>query len=287
MRGDYIFMPRKKTLTGESMIDNNLSYMQYVRRLTELSISMFNWTGLPDTIDARFLELALFNNGSAVFFKDDVIGFLCLNCMLGGNFNVYDIPTDITAYANNGYNMHLNLDNSVPIFNNMLRTNSIDDVSIFAKRLYNIDRTIDVNVNAQKTPVLIKCADNQQLTMKNMYLKYEGNTPFIFANDKFDQTALSVLKTDAPFNAPEIFSLKEKIWNEALTYLGISNITYNKKERLISSEVSNNMGGVIASRYSRLQMRQEACKKINAMFGLNVWCDYRDTADDDMTGGDD
>ena len=287
MRGVLIFLPRNKTLTGESMIDNNLSYMQYVRRLTELSISMFNWTGLPDTIDARFLELALFNNGSAVFFKDDVIGFLCLNCMLGGNFNVYDIPTDITAYANNGYNMHLNLDNSVPIFNNMLRTNSIDDVSIFAKRLYNIDRTIDVNVNAQKTPVLIKCADNQQLTMKNMYLKYEGNTPFIFANDKFDQTALSVLKTDAPFNAPEIFSLKEKIWNEALTYLGISNITYNKKERLISSEVSNNMGGVIASRYSRLQMRQEACKKINAMFGLNVWCDYRDTADVDMTGGDD
>ena len=280
-------MPRKKTLTGESMIDNNLSYMQYVRRLTELSISMFNWTGLPDTIDARFLELALFNNGSAVFFKDDVIGYLCLNCMLGGNFNVYDIPTDITAYANNGYNMHLNLDDSVPIFNNMLRTNSIDDVSIFAKRLYNIDRTIDVNVNAQKTPVLIKCSDNQRLTMQNMYLKYEGNTPFIFANDKFDQKALSVLKTDAPFNAPEIFSLKEKIWNEALTYLGISNITYNKKERLISSEVSNNMGGVIASRYSRLQMRQEACKKINAMFGLNVWCDYRDTADDDTTGGDD
>lgn len=269
------------------MIDNNLSYMQYVRRLTELSISMFNWTGLPDTIDARFLELALFNNGSAVFFKDDVIGYLCLNCMLGGNFNVYDIPTDITAYANNGYNMHLNLDDSVPIFNNMLRTNSIDDVSIFAKRLYNIDRTIDVNVNAQKTPVLIKCSDNQRLTMQNMYLKYEGNTPFIFANDKFDQKALSVLKTDAPFNAPEIFSLKEKIWNEALTYLGISNITYNKKERLISSEVSNNMGGVIASRYSRLQMRQEACKKINAMFGLNVWCDYRDTADDDTTGGDD
>lgn len=280
-------MRRKKTLTGESMNDNNLSYMQYVRRLTELSISMFNWTGLPDTIDARFLELALFNNGSAVFFRDDVIGFLCLNCMLGGNFNVYDVPTDITAYANNGYNMHLNLDNSVPIFNNMLRTNSIDDVAIFAKRLYNIDRTIDVNVNAQKTPVLIKCADNQRLTMQNMYLKYEGNTPFIFANDKFDQTALSVLKTDAPFNAPEIFSLKEKIWNEALTYLGISNITYNKKERLISSEVDNNMGGVIASRYSRLQMRQEACKKINNMFGLNIWCEYRDTTDDNMTGGDD
>lgn len=266
---------KKKTLTGESMFDNNLSYMQYVRRLTELSISMFKWTGLPDTVDERFLELALFGNGSAVFFKDDVVGFLCLRCMLGGNFNVYDIPTDLTAYASNGYNMHLTLENSVPIFNNMLRTNSVDDVTIFAKRLYNIDRTIDVNVNAQKTPVLIKCNDNQRLTMQNMYMQYDGNTPFIFANDKFDQQALSVLKTDAPFNAPLLYELKEKIWNEALTYLGISNITYNKKERLISSEVISNMGGVIASRYSRLQMRKQACEKINAMFGLNVNCDYR------------
>lgn len=101
------------------MLDNNLTYIQYVRRLTELSISMFKWTGLPNTVDERFLELALFGNGSAVFFKDDVVGFLCLRCMLGGNFNVYDIPTDITAYASNGYNMHLTLENSVPIFKNM------------------------------------------------------------------------------------------------------------------------------------------------------------------------
>lgn len=265
------------------MVDNNLSYIQYVRRLTELSISMFKWTGLPDTVDERFLELALFGNGSAVFFKDEVVGYLCLRCMLGGNFNVYDVPTDITAYASNGYNAHLTLENSVPIFNNMLRTNSVDDVTIFAKRLYNIDRTIDVNVNAQKTPVLIKCNDNQRLTMKNMYMQYDGNTPFIFANDKFDQQALSVLKTDAPFNAPTLYELKEKIWNEALTYLGITNITYNKKERLISSEVMNNMGGVIASRYSRLQMRKQACEKINAMFGLNVNCEYRNS---DLSEGD-
>lgn len=278
---------KKKTLTVESMFDNNLSYTQYVRRLTELSISMFKWTGLPPTVDERYLELALFGNGSAVFFKDDVVGFLALRCMLGGNFNVYDIPTDITAYASNGYNAHLTLDNSVPIFNNMLRTNSVDDVTVFAKRLYNIDRTIDVNVNAQKTPVLIKCTDNQRLTMQNMYMQYDGNTPFIFANDKFDAQALSVLKTDAPFNAPTLYELKEKIWNEALTYLGISNITYNKKERLISSEVINNMGGVIASRYSRLQMRKQACEKINAMFGLNVNCEYREDsgANDEMNEG--
>ena len=33
---------------------------------------------------------------------------------------------------------------------------------------------------------------------------------------------------------------------------------------------------MIASRYSRLNARQVACDKINKMFGLNIWCEYRD-----------
>ena len=70
--------------------------------------------------------------------------------------------------------------------------------------------------------------------------------------------------------------LKNQIWNEALTYLGISNVSYQKKERLISDEVSRSMGGTVASRYTRLDMRQQACEKINKMFGLDIWVDYRE-----------
>ena len=57
---------------------------------------------------------------------------------------------------------------------------------------------------------------------------------------------------------------------------GFSNINIQKKERLITDEVTRNQGGTIASRYSRLESRRDACKKINAMFGLDIWCDYRE-----------
>ena len=60
-----------------------------------------------------------------------------------------------------------------------------------------------------------------------------------------------------------------------MTYLGISNINIQKKGRLITDEVTRNQGGTIASRYSRLEMRRKAVKKINKMFGTNKEVKYR------------
>lgn len=269
-------MRKKRDLQfGESAYMNNRTYIQYYNRLTELATSMFEWKNLPDSIDQRFLEMALFADGMAVFFKDDTLGYLALQVMIGGHLNVYRIPTERKAYATNGYNMPLDDTNSVIIWNNYMHTNAMLDVEMFSKRLYNLDRAIDVNTNAQKTPVLIQCDENQRLTMLNLYKQFDGNQPFIFGNKALDTNGIKVLQTGAPYVADKLYQLKSQIWNEALTYLGISNTNVTKKERMISDEVIRNMGGVIASRYSRLEMRRQACEQINKMFGLDISVDYR------------
>lgn len=260
----------------ESADLNNASYIQYYDRLTELSISMFEWRNLPDTVDPRFLELTLFANGMAVFFKDEVEDYLALQCAISGPLNVYRIPIKRRAYAVNGYNRELDDKNSVIIYNNMLHKNSMLDVRMFARELYNLDRAISVNANAQKTPILIRCDENQRLTLENLYMDYDGNKPVIYGDKGLNPNALSVLKTDAPYVADKLYTLKTQKWNEALTYLGISNVNITKRERLITDEVTRNQGGTIASRYSRLQSRRMACEQINKMFGLNVQCDYRE-----------
>lgn len=270
-------MRRKRdTQFGESAYMNNRTYMQYYNRLTELALSVFEWQNLPKTVDQRFLEMCLFSDGMCVFFEDEVLGYLGLRCMIGGKLNVYQIPTDRRAYATNGYQKELDGTNSVIIFNNYLHTNSMLDVEMFSKRLYNLDRAIDVNANAQKTPVLIQCDESQRLTMKNLYKQYEGNEPFIFGSKGLDANGLKVLQTGAPYVADKLYELKTQIWNEALTYLGISNINVVKKERMITDEVTRNQGGTVASRYSRLESRRQACKQINEMFGLDIWVDYRE-----------
>lgn len=285
----------RKTQFGESLIKNNVAYNEYIDRFTELSISMFEWKNLPVSIDERYMELTLFLNGVAVFFKDEGIDdYLALKCACNGPFNVYRIPINRRAYAVNGYQNNLTDKDSVLIYNNMIHTNSVRMVRIFAERLYELDRIIEVNAKAQKTPILIQAKETQRLTLKNLYMQYDGNQPFIFGDKDLDWGGLKAISTEAPYIADKIYELKTRIWNEALTYLGISNLSVQKKERLVSDEVIRSQGGTIASRYSRLESRRKACREINRMFGLNIDVDFREDfreVDDEFvltgTSGDD
>lgn len=268
---------RKHNIFDESLILNNLTYRQYLNRLTELAISMFEWKNLPDTVDARYLELHLFETGCMVYFKDDVIGDLCLDCIVNGRLDVYGNPLLRRAYSRyNNYQKLLTYKDSVIIWNNYLHGNSILDVEMFARRLYNIDRIIDVNANAQKTPVLLQGSEKQRLTLLNLYKEYDGNAPFIFGDKNLDINSLKSFSTNAPYVCDKLYQLKTQIWNEALTYLGISNINIQKKERLITDEVTRNQGGTIASRYSRLESRRQAVEKINDRFGTDIEVNYRE-----------
>lgn len=268
---------RHKNNFGESAMRNNGTYGFYLEKLTELAISMFEWKNLPKEIDPRFLELTLFSDGQAVWFKDEELDkYLALQVITQGRLDVYRVPIKRRAFAINGYQRQLDIENSVIIYNNYLRTNSYAMCVMYAKRLYNLDRIIDVNANAQKTPVLLKADEMQRLTVLNAYKEWDGNQPVIYGDKSLDPNCLSVLRTDAPYVADKIYQLKTQYWNEALTHLGISNLNIQKKERLVSDEVVRSQGGTIASRYSRLQARREACDKINEIFGLNVEVDYRD-----------
>ena len=278
---------RRKGTQDNDFIDsallNDLTYQFYYNRLKELAISVFDWQNLPDSVDARYLELELFEKGTAIFFEDKDLflfgeqsTYLCLQCLNNGSFDVYRNPINRRAIGNNGYNRELNADDSVIIYNNLLRTNSSEVIKQYAYRLYLTQRAIDVNINAQKTPIIIQCDESQRLTLMNLYKQYDGNVPFIFGDRNLDVRSIQVLNTGAPMVAPELDKQRVTIWNDALTYLGITNVNIQKRERLLNDEVARNMGGTMSSRYSRIQARQQACEQINRMFGLNIWVEYKD-----------
>lgn len=262
-------MPRKKTNFEESALLNNLTYNLYWRKLSDIAISRFVYKGLPDSIDPRFLEVTLFERGAAVLFVDEVLGPLALPVIANGPFDVYRYPIVRTAIADNGYQAQLDKTNSVMIYNNRLRTPSEKDVKLYARRLYEIERTIDVNVKAQKTPVMVKATEEQKLSMLQVYQKYDGNQAFIFCDKGLDPQAIQVLQTEAPYVSDRLYDLKTQIWNEALTHLGVANVSFEKRERLTNEEVTRHMGGIFASRSSFLEERQKAMDAFTKMFNLD------------------
>lgn len=268
-------MSKSKRTRWQSAELNNKTYIDYYNRLMEMALNVFEWKNLPDTIDERFLELALYEHGYCVYFNDEFIGNLALTCTIGGQLDVYRIPILRRAYAQNGYNKLLSSKDSVLIFNNYLHTPTSLTIELFARRLYEIERTIDVNVKAQKTPTLVLASEQQRLTMQNLYMQYDGNEPFIYGDKNMDLDGIKSLKTDAPFVADKLQILKHQIWNEALTFCGIENSNADKKERLVSDEVGSNYGNIEAQRNVMLNARRQACKKINKMFSTNIEVGFR------------
>ena len=297
---------RKDLQFWESAQMNNRTYLHFYDRGVELAISRFEWKNLPETIDERFLELTLFGKGAVVFFKDElldspvpivpqnvvVIGndnepvykdnltgkgsYLALPMVTNGRLDVYNKPLVRRAIANNGYNSgDLTPENSVIIYGNYLRKPIMRDIELYARWLYDVQQAMLINVKAQKTPVAILCDESERLTMMNLYKDYDGNQPFIFGTKGLNIDGMKAISTGAPYVADKISEIKIGIWNELLTFLGINNINLVKKERLITDEVTRNQGGVQASRFSPLGMRQQAAKEINSMFGLNISVDYR------------
>jgi hypothetical protein len=248
---------------------NNVTYIDYYNRLRQLAISMFEWEGFPDSVNVRFLERTLFTLGRAIFINDESMGYLTLKCTYAGNINVYEEPVAYTAYSIN-YNKVYDRDNCVIIRNNFDELPTEMTIQLFARRLYEVERTLDTNIKAQKTPVLVKCDEKQRLTLKNLYMQYDGNYPFIFGDKSLDSDLFKVLKTDAPFVADKLMLYKHDIMNECLSFLGINNANTDKKERLIVSEAESNTQMVQMAAETMLKTRRIAAEEINKKYNLNV-----------------
>ncbi len=272
---------------AENVLMNQNTYWMYLWRLLDLSMSVFEWRNLPKGVDPRMLEFWLMRNGFCVFFYDEDLksstlaennapeGYAVLQALINGPWDMYNYPTKRTAYAVNGLNVNLDETNSVLIFNDYLRVPIFPTLQLYAQRLAEIDRTIDVNVMNQKTPKIIRCNDKQRLTFKNIMMQAQGNVYWILGDKNIDLKDVDILDVTAPYVGNELQILKHQYWNEALTFLGVENVTTEKKERLVSNEVMSNMGDVEAQRFVRLNARKNACNQINELFELEVDCDFR------------
>ena len=269
-------------LQREAEAENWESYVYWFYRIVEIAVNGFKWKNLPPEVDERYLEMILCFNGRGIFFKDDVIGYAALEMSSEGEYDIYNIPQRRMAYGNNGYfRTDLTANDSVIIYNNYTRTPEILTIRMYARRLAEIDRAIDINIRTQKTTKILKCAEEERLTYQNLLAKYDGGTPFILGSKNLATLGdIETLDLTTPYIADKLQIQKRQIFNEVLTYFGIENANTEKRERLVTDEITSNMGGVAISRNSRMNAREQACKEINRLFGLDVSVDFEGRIED-------
>lgn len=244
---------------------NMAVFSDYYKRLRLLALSVYEWENLPETMNARFLEQCLYWYGKAAIVNDDILGIINTKCTPSESLNIYGDATQYHCYST-GYDKDFPLDDMVYVRNNLEALPTDTTIQLFAQRLYEAERTIDVNVKAQKTPVIILCDEKQRLTMKNVYMKFDGNEPVIYGKKGLDIDDIKVLRTDAPFVADKLEEYKRNVWSEALSFLGINNVMTEKKERLVVGEVEANNQLIDLSAQVGLLTRQQAADKFNKLY---------------------
>lgn len=269
----------------DSELTNQKTYFDYLNRFKKIALSMFEWENLPKGMNQRYLEQCLYYRGQASLLYDEEFGYLNTQCCSNGNLNIYYLPSSLNCYSF-GYQQdrklytgnintdpetgeNIKTDQCILVMNNWERIPTCTTLELFAYRLYEAQRTADVNIQNSKTPILILTDENQKLALQNAYTQYTGNSPVIFADKNSGlENSIKSIDTKVDFIADKLTEYKKEIWNEALTFLGINNIKDDKKERLITDEANGNNELINLNLQSYLVPRQEACKQFNEYFGL-------------------
>lgn len=271
-------MSKKKDAVNAAAFDLTTTYQYYLARLQMIGTSCFEWHNLPETIDPRFLEVNLLNEGKMIYFIDDVLGALALRVVIAGEWDVYNIPRERTAVASNTYRKHLTADDSVVIFDNYLHINMYPFLCKFASDLANIDLTINLAVKKYRTPWIVCCDESQLLTMKNVFLQANIGVPEIFAGKNMDLDSIKTLELKSPYIIDKLYQHKQSILREAFSFLGVGNLEIEKRERVNVREVQVAQESNQAERACRLKARQYAADQINKLFGYSgeneIWVEY-------------
>ena len=261
----------------DSQLYNFKTYLNYKTRMLTLAENVFQFENMNPFIDLAYVNSELVTKGSIAFFKDEVMGLLALPYTSVGALDIYGRPTTIRVIPKNGYyNRTLHRGEFVIMYDNDSHLPIFPNIIAHAERMALIKTITDVNLKQQKTPRFWRTSEENKKTIQDIVNDIDGNVDAVTTYDNVDLEDTTLVLAPAPFVTDKLNDAKKEEWAEFLELIGITNVSVQKKERLIRDEIITSMGGTIASRYSRFTSRKKAIDEINKKFGENIEVEFYD-----------
>lgn len=259
-------------------------YAMFHRKLSELSMNRFKWSGLPENIDKRFIEKTLLETGLILFYlEEEYDKYFCVPAA-PKNLDHQLNPTSYQVVtANNFINREVDADISVPIWANYSRSTDTDIIQIYAARLARLDRTVDINLNNARQPKMLLATPETQLSVENFNKQVEEGQYVVRVRQDLQDNVKALDMGVNPDLFEKVSLARTRIWNECMGLLGIKHANQDKKERLVSDEVAANDEQISYMKAVNLNARKIAVEEINRKFNLNISVEYDDDLDTALT----
>lgn len=251
----------------------NINFTRIYDYYKMLALNMFTWENLPETMNSRYIENALYEHGLCLINNDENMSLISVPCNFGANMNINGESTEVIT---SGYNYiktinYINNKDCVLIRNNDLAKATRDYIANYAERMLEVEMCIRANINQQKFPWFINATEKTKKSLELIFDKVENFEPYILANREIGlgDNALEVLTMPTPFVADKLNQYKYELEREILTFLSLNN-NFEKKERLLTDEINSNNDFISTNAMLMYKNRLQACEEINKKFGLNV-----------------
>lgn len=282
--------------------DKSFIFHIYFNYFTNITASLFKLKNCPDTIDKDFVIRTLIRTGSCAFFKipndekykkmmkSNILGtdIDLTNLLIAQPFNtckmydLYGYPTSITLQsgincANTFTGITLdNRDYFEIVRLNPQATSLYGVIYYFVNKMTEVQRSIDVNVFNNQTPLVLEAVPEQKTTIEETMKKWSNQLKYIILNKK------NVRKEDffesrdigAEWKAGHMIEAMLYYKSEFYTMIGINHTPYEKKANLVKDEVRSNSHILRITIDSMLDTLNTDIKKVNEKFGTEMHFEY-------------
>ena len=262
-------------------IDNKISYM------LARTQSMFSYSGLPDTLNSRIIELYLQVNGNLCItdIGEDIInksghpdlspGLYAFTGGMGGEYDIYYMPTLYTVsnpYLNYSKNLRID-DDCIVIPSDSMYYGLLPLFQKYATALTENELSMNVATIVLRLQALITVGDDNTKKSAEKYLQdiINGHIGILLENAFFDDLKVTpYATTGAHTTIQNIIELEQYLRATWYNDLGL-NSNYNmKRESINSGESQLNNDALLPLVDNMLKCRQDGFDKVNKKYGTNI-----------------
>ena len=240
------------------------------------TLTMFNWSNLPDTLPAVELEKMLQINGYAVIakYQGKVYAFQ-------GGFSgqdVYNQPTQVIvnnpALKNN--NTYTIDEDCVVIKNDDMKQGLVKAYEYYGQLLIENQITMLMTDYNLRMPFTISSSDDQTTQSAQEYLNkiIDGSLGVIGEQKLFKALSVTPTSSKQTSTFADLYGYQQFITAQLNNEIGLATNNNMKRERLTTNEIEVNKNASYPLVDNMLKNRQMVVAKINEMFDLDIDVEY-------------